>query len=289
MRYRSWSACPRRSSRCSPRCCATVPMEEADLGRSLALAPTETRRHLYFLQASGLVETLGTGRAEVRIPPDVRPLVVQGCGPWGPAHDPTHSSHRTGASAALGPFGFGVRLRAAQFRPGANAHDVRRSHAGRAAGGGSSGPIRPVSPPRADRAGHRVGRDGAAGARHQSWRQARLAAGAGRTAQARWLGERFAGAVGGAGAVSGRATRSRGGAHHLGVRISSCLRLQLPGCFRRTSRTPWSVSAWCCAVASAAGTASWWVNIRASFSVSELLRSSFGSRTVRRRSCPIAC
>jgi hypothetical protein len=54
------------------------PMEEADLARSLSLAPTETRRHLYFLQASGLVETLGSGRAEVRIPADVRPLVLQG-------------------------------------------------------------------------------------------------------------------------------------------------------------------------------------------------------------------
>ena len=59
------------------------PMDGDEFGRFMRLTPTDVRRHLHFLRASGLVEPFGPGRDSVRIPAEMRSLVVAGLKEYG--------------------------------------------------------------------------------------------------------------------------------------------------------------------------------------------------------------
>ena len=53
------------------------PMSEEELTRTLCLGITETRRHLHFLVAAGLVEPMASNKHALGVPADLRPLVFQ--------------------------------------------------------------------------------------------------------------------------------------------------------------------------------------------------------------------
>jgi hypothetical protein len=52
-------------------------MNEQEITKTLCLGVPETRRHMHFLVAAGLVEPIASNKQALGIPADLRPLVFQ--------------------------------------------------------------------------------------------------------------------------------------------------------------------------------------------------------------------